>query len=470
MIFEATTDPVRWLWAGLAVLGWGAILFLTVRGVRRARRTEAERRQSLAVDGDDDGVLVAYASQTGFAEELAWMTARALSDGGVGARVVSFADLDLAALTATRRALFVVSTTGEGDPPDSAARMVRTVLSHDASLPDLSWGLLSLGDRSYRDFCSFGRGVEAWLRASGATPLFDTVEVDDGDAAAIRHWQHQLNALTGATTAPDWTPAAFDRWRLAERRLLNPGSPGGEAWHLALEPVGALPGWSAGDIVEIGVPVPADWPAGTPAPGAREYSIASLPGDGRIELLVRLMTHPDGRPGLASGWLTQIADIGAEVPLRVRVNRGFHAPGADVPMILIGNGTGLAGLRAHLKAREQAGGSGGAWLMFGERTAAHDAFHDAELRGWRANGTLTRLDRVFSRDVGPDGATGRYVQSLIADHAATLRDWVGRGAAIYVCGSLNGMASGVHAALEQALGVDGLILLTESCRYRRDVY
>ncbi|MND86819.1 Sulfite reductase [NADPH] flavoprotein alpha-component [compost metagenome] len=178
------------------------------------------------------------------------------------------------------------------------------------------------------------------------------------------------------------------------------------------------------------------------------------------------MTRPDGTPGLASGWLTQEAQIGQEVALRVRANRSFHAPPPHAPMILIGNGTGIAGLRGHLKARARHDKTGGAWLLFGERTRAHDAFYDEELRAWRASGVLTRLDRAFSRD----GGEHRYVQSLAAEHARAVADWVDRGAWIYVCGSLEGMSKGVHAALEAALGEDRLRGLTEAGRYRRDVY
>ena len=72
----------------------------------------------MAGAGDGKPVLVAFASQTGFAEELAWMTARALSgtagDGGAGARVLSFADLDLETLKAADRALLIVSHDGRG--------------------------------------------------------------------------------------------------------------------------------------------------------------------------------------------------------------------------------------------------------------------------------------------------------------------------------------------------------------------
>jgi len=51
-----------------------------------------------------------------------------------------------------------------------------------------------------------------------------------------------------------------------------------------------------------------------------------------------------------------------------------------------------------------------------------------------------------------------------------VRAWIGRGAAIYVCGSLQGMASGVDAALRQIVGEAPLRELAAGGRYRRDVY
>ena len=81
---------------------------------------------------------------------------------------------------------------------------------------------------------------------------------------------------------------------------------------------------------------------------ARYYSIASIPADGSLELLVRQGHRPDGSLGLAAGWLTRHAAPGKTIALRLRSNPNFHAPDDDVPLILIGNGTGLAALRALL--------------------------------------------------------------------------------------------------------------------------
>src|SRR3546814_10968462 len=99
--------------------------------------------------------------------------------------------------------------------------------------------------------------------------------------------------------------------------------------------------------------------------------MASVPGDGSLQLLVRRMFHADGRPGLGSGWLVDGVEPGGMVDLRVRANPGFRVPADDRPLLLVGNGTGLAGLRALLDARIN-DGSPRHWLLFGERRPAHD--------------------------------------------------------------------------------------------------
>jgi len=106
------------------------------------------------------------------------------------------------------------------------------------------------------------------------------------------------------------------------------------------------------------------------------------------------------------------------------------------------------------------------WLLFGERNRARDFFHGNELLAWQAQGFLPRLDLAFSRD----GGEHRYVQHLVQAHGDELRRWVDEGAAIYVCGSLAGMAPGVDAALRGTLGDEAVERLLAEGRYRRDVY
>jgi sulfite reductase (NADPH) flavoprotein alpha-component len=134
-------------------------------------------------------------------------------------------------------------------------------------------------------------------------------------------------------------------------------------------------------------------------------------------------------------------------------------------MILVGNGTGIAGLRAHLKQRIAAGARRN-WLLFGERNAERDFFYGDEIRQWQAQGWLERVDLAFSRDQ----AERIYVQHKLQENAELLRRWLDEGACLFVCGSLDGMAPGVDRVLRQAIGDDAVENLMIEGRYRRDVY
>ena len=152
-------------------------------------------------------------------------------------------------------------------------------------------------------------------------------------------------------------------------------------------------------------------------------------------------------------------------PLRVRRNPSFHGPTDDRPMLMIGSGTGIAGLRAHMHRRVRLQHRRN-WLICGERNAAYDSFYAEELRQWRAAGYLEGLDLVFSRDP----SFGRYVQDRLLALDAQVRAWIDAGAAIYVCGSARGMAPSVHDRLTAILGEDQLEFLARNRRYLRDVY
>ncbi|MGY6270289.1 sulfite reductase subunit alpha [Achromobacter denitrificans] len=456
--------PTRLIAAACVVGLW---LLLCLWAWRRARLDEARQAQALRAlnaPAPEDTLLVAYATQTGYAESLAAQTADSLRAGGLAVRVASLDQLDAARLASYRRMLFVVSTYGEGDPPDAAAAFADQMpAAGPHALAGAQYAVLALGDSEYAHFCGFGHRLSDWLHAQGAAPLFDLVEVDNDDPAALRHWQHHLGLLTGRTDLPDWEAPSYQSWRLAERRLLNPDSQGGPCFLLTLTPPadGETQGWQAGDIAEIGP----RREAGGPLHAHREYSIASLPEDGGIQLLVRQMRGEDGSLGLGSGWLTHVAQPGDAIDLRVRANRNFHAPTDGRPLLLVGNGTGLAGLRALIKARRAAGRRRN-WLVFGERSAARDWFCRDEISAWLGDGTLERMDAVFSRDQ----AERRYVQHHLREQADAVRAWVDDGAAIYVCGSLQGMAGGVDAALTDILGDARLQAMQRDGRYRRDVY
>jgi sulfite reductase (NADPH) flavoprotein alpha-component len=495
------------------ITGW--LLYLDRR--RKKREVRAARGEvSASPSGygtQGPAWLIGFASQSGFAEQLAWQTAGQLQSAGLPVRVQRLSDMTEQDLNQSRNALFVVSTFGDGEAPDSARGFERKLLGRPLSLENLNYAVLGLGDRQYQHFCGFAQRLHVWLGERGGSTLFAPVEVDSGDSAALQHWQQQLGELTGSKPAAAWKAPDYEHWTLSQRDLLNPGSVGSKVFMLGLTS-GTGTGWEAGDLVEVlprnaqsavqqflaGLGIVADTQVNVdglnetlgqalstrqlPANRShlvglhaqalvdalvplamREYSIASIPQDGALQLIVRQELHPDGGLGLCSGWLTEHAAVGASIRLRVRRNSSFHLPSDPAPMILIGNGTGLAGLRSLLKARI-AQGEQRNWLLFGERNAAHD-FHCAdELNGWLARGDLARMDLAFSRDQ----AEKIYVQDRLREAADELRRWLADGAFIYICGSLDGMAAGVDEALKALIGEEGVQALIEQGRYRRDVY
>ncbi|RMQ71038.1 Iron-uptake factor [Pseudomonas syringae pv. tomato] len=492
------------------ITGW--LLYLDRRRKKRDVRSARGEVQDDAC-GDASSWLIGFASQSGFAEQLAWQTAARLQASGLPVRVKRLGDLTEEDFSQSRKALFVVSTFGDGEAPDSARGFERKLLGRRLAVEHLDYAVLALGDRQYQHFCGFAHRLHDWLAEQGARTLFAPVEVDSADPAALQHWQQQLGQLTGSVPFAHWQAPVFENWTLVRREHLNPGSSGSKVFRLELMASGLM-SWQAGDLVEVmprnaaqvigqylhglGVdplsPVSVEDLQETLAQAlatrqlphnrahlvglhaqalidalvpisAREYSIASIPEEGGLHLIVRQEVHPDGSLGLGSGWLTEHAALDSTVSLRVRRNSSFHLPAEPVPLILLGNGTGLAGLRSLLKARIAQGQTRN-WLLFGERNRAHDFHCGAELEGWLESGALARLDLAFSRDQ----AEKIYVQDRLREAAAELRVWLDDGAAIYICGSLLGMAAGVDQVLHEVLGAAVVSELIEQGRYRRDVY
>ncbi|SFI15066.1 MULTISPECIES: bifunctional nitrate reductase/sulfite reductase flavoprotein subunit alpha [unclassified Pseudomonas] len=209
----------------------------------------------------------------------------------------------------------------------------------------------------------------------------------------------------------------------------------------------------------------------------RLYSIASsakaYPHE--VHLTVAAVRYGK-RKGVSSTFLADRVGDG-EVPLFVQPSKHFRTPSdAEVPMIMIGPGTGIAPFRGFLQERRALGHQGRNWLFFGEQHAASDFYYQDELQGMQRDGLLTHLSLAFSRDQ----AQKVYVQDRIRDQGAELWRWLQDGARLYVCGDASHMAKDVDQALRLVaqthggLGVEGAVeywrQMSEQKRYLRDVY
>jgi sulfite reductase (NADPH) flavoprotein alpha-component len=437
-----TQDATRWLMAGAAAL---IVLIVCLLSLRKKPGSSA----AATVDAmkESSAILVLFASQTGQAEALARRTAASLVAGGQPAAVLSLKSVTPELLQHATQALCVVSTSGEGDAPDEAMRFEHTLMKKRIELGQLNFAILALGDRTHGHFCAFGHRLDAWLMECGARQMRSCVEVDDLDPKALAKWDGFLGTLGAGHVAQE--EIAFDDWRLLAREVLNPDSKAQKLVRIDLQPVEVKAVWQAGDLAEII----------TPKGHRRDYSIASLPDEGHVRLLVRQKADGDG-----SRLLTETLQPGEGLKLRLKVHENFHLPEGKGPVVLIGAGSGLAGLRAHLITAMAAGRQ--CWMIYGERNPVTDGGACDELIAWQEGGQLARLDLAFSSVI--DGQ-GRYVQDALVGRTKELKEWLAADGSVLVCGGLD-MGRAVDAALRKHLGNDWAEDAIAAGRYRRDLY
>ena len=213
----------------------------------------------------------------------------------------------------------------------------------------------------------------------------------------------------------------------------------------------------------------------------RLYSIASslaaAPDEVHLTVsTVRYELHGRPRTGVASGYLAELTDPDATVPVYIQANDHFHLPDDDTPVMMIGAGTGVAPYRAFMQEREARGARGPSWLFFGERNFRSDFLYQVEWQDLLKGGVLSRLDLAFSRDAAPK----TYVQDRLRRQGRDVYGWLEDGAWLYVCGDAAHMAPDVHCALVDIVAEHGgldrdgadayLAELKRDRRYRLDVY
>jgi len=214
----------------------------------------------------------------------------------------------------------------------------------------------------------------------------------------------------------------------------------------------------------------------------RLYSISSSQAlhPDKIDLSVRVVKYESygrNREGVCSSHIGERTPKGGVLPIFVHSNQLFRLPSdPEVPVIMVGPGTGVAPFRAYLQHKQAGCGRWPMWLFFGEQRASQDFLYREDFENWVKDGVLNRLDTAFSRDQKEK----IYVQQRLRENSAELWRWLERGGYFYVCGDSKRMAPDVEAALLEAVAahsgrgpeyaVEFLAEMKKQKRYLRDVY
>eukprot|EP00754_Rhynchopus_humris_P043011 Rhum_TRINITY_DN2915_c0_g1::Rhum_TRINITY_DN2915_c0_g1_i1::g.8866::m.8866 len=195
---------------------------------------------------DRDAVVpVLYGSQTGRAKDVAYQVARRLAREGYRTSVGSVASCGFEGLAelcgdAGRRcAVFVVSTTGQGDAPDNMLAVWRRLLRRSCPrLDGLTHAVLALGDSSYDKYNYVGKMLHNRLGGLGSTPLCERGLCDDQDLNglddALAPWVdalvaalHAASSVSGAAPAAPPSPVQEDVYHPRYLAVLRAGGSGG---------------------------------------------------------------------------------------------------------------------------------------------------------------------------------------------------------------------------------------------------
>ena len=234
-------------------------------------------------------INIVYASESGNCEKLANDLAKAARKNGLKPTLIDMADLELAQLGSAKRLVFIAATWGEGDPPARAVRAYGELMGKGAPrLDGVEFGVLSLGDTAYAEFCAIGKKIDDRLAALGGKRVVDRVDCDLDFAEPSSKWiGNALKVLTppdanrGRVIAVDFSkPAASPNTDIIEAEIsehvnLNSSRSNKETIHLALTFDGAMPAYEPGDSLDL-------YAENDPAYVDELLKLAGLSGDDKL--------------------------------------------------------------------------------------------------------------------------------------------------------------------------------------------
>lgn len=148
-------------------------------GLARVGAAPAPVMAPAPVAAPPHAVTVLYGTQTGNSRALAEKLKNELDGTGTSTRLLRASEYPLRDLKQERHLFVVISTQGDGDPPDDARSFVEFLASRKApSLNGLHYAVLALGDSSYPKYCAVGRELDARLSQLGARRIAALAECD----------------------------------------------------------------------------------------------------------------------------------------------------------------------------------------------------------------------------------------------------------------------------------------------------
>ncbi|MGK4475443.1 assimilatory sulfite reductase (NADPH) flavoprotein subunit [Aeromonas molluscorum] len=145
-------------------------------------------------------LTILYGSQTGNAKGVASAIEQQAKALGLPTTLISMADYKPKQLKKESHLLIIVSTYGEGEPPEPAVDLHEQLKKGKlGKLDGVKFAVLGLGDSSYEFFCKTGQDFDGWLAQAGAERIAPLAGLDVDYEAGAKAWTEQALAAVAAT-------------------------------------------------------------------------------------------------------------------------------------------------------------------------------------------------------------------------------------------------------------------------------
>ena len=208
-------------------------------------------------------LTILYGSHSGNCKSVAQSAFNLAQQLNIDATVVDMAEYKSRNIKNEQDILLIVSTHGQGVPPLSAEELYAFLHSKKAPrLEGTRFGVIALGDSSYKLFCKTGYDFQAQLESLGATPVSHIAALDVDFKDAIESVLHDVvgkfsnnTASNSAKIAPSTTPSTGSN-DLFEAELLNKVALNGrgsekETYHFEISLEGSSLTYQPGDALEV---------------------------------------------------------------------------------------------------------------------------------------------------------------------------------------------------------------------------
>ncbi|MEX1115756.1 MAG: assimilatory sulfite reductase (NADPH) flavoprotein subunit [Akkermansiaceae bacterium] len=212
-------------------------------------------------------LTVLYGTESGNSESLADRTVKEAKKRGFQAVMKNMSEISPADLAKAANLLVIVSTWGDGEPPETATSFCKDFMTTELALSGVRFSICALGDTSYEKFCQTGKDLDARFEALGAVRVSARQDCDVDYEDSYTGWlESSLSALAPASAAPVLfvAPAALPTVEYGkknpfsaetvDRVLLNGEGSAKETLHLEFSLDGSGLSYEPGDALAV-VPV-----------------------------------------------------------------------------------------------------------------------------------------------------------------------------------------------------------------------